>query len=145
MNLKSRVAEALQSLGSFLSQPTTIDCTDGGQRLRCELAVLDSLACSFERLELESAALATGGMDRLKQVAENLSRRLTYLLEPISPVETDQQQCVVQMRSNPPQKDEVGTSYYELLVQRGGRLSLRRWVKEAGQVRRTVAAHVTRE
>jgi hypothetical protein len=145
MNLKSRAAEALKSLGNHLPQPTTIDCSDGSQRLRCELLALDSLACSFERFELESPALAAANMDRLKSVAEALSRRLTYLLEPISPIEVDQQQCVVQLRSNPPQKDENGSSYYELLVQRGGRLSLSRWAKEPGQVRRTVPAHVTRE
>ena len=145
MNLKSRAAEALQTLGNYLPQPTTIDCSDGSQHLRCELLALDSLACSFERFEVEIAALAAANMDRLKSVAETLSRRLTYLLEPISPIETDQQQCVVQLRSNPPQKDENGSSYYELLVQRGGRLSLCRWAKEPGQVRRTVPAHVTRE
>jgi hypothetical protein len=83
--------------------------------------------------------------DQLKQVAENLSQRLTYLLEPISPIETDAQGCTVQMRSNPPQKDADRTSYYELLVSRSGTLSLCRWTREAKSVRQPVPAQVTRE
>ena len=122
-----------------------IDCQEAGQQLHCELIAHDTLACAFERFEVQSAGLATAEIDRLKSVAETLSRRLTYLLEPISPVEVDAGQCVVQLRSNPPQRDENGASYYELLVQRGGRLSLCRWLKEPGTVRRAVPAQVTRE
>jgi hypothetical protein len=94
---------------------------------------------------LHSEALASAGIDRLRAVSEDLSRRLTYLLEAISPIEVDAEQCVVQMRSNPPQRDEQGTSYYELLVRRSGELSLRRWTKTAGKVRQPLDAHVTRE
>ncbi len=60
-------------------------------------------------------------------------------------MEVDAEQCIVQLRSNPPQKDDDGTSYYELLVARGGRLSLCRWLKERGQPRRIIPAQVTRE
>jgi hypothetical protein len=49
------------------------------------------------------------------------------------------------MRSNPPQKDEHQTSYYELVVRRGGEIALCRYVKEPGEARRTVPACVTRE
>jgi hypothetical protein len=49
------------------------------------------------------------------------------------------------MRSSPPQRDDNGTRYYELLVRRGGELSLRRFEKQPGTVRQLVAAHVTRE
>ena len=48
------------------------------------------------------------------------------------------------MRSNPPKKDEQGTSYYELLVRREG-LSLCRWNKQTGDVRVQLPANVTRE
>jgi hypothetical protein len=49
------------------------------------------------------------------------------------------------MRSNPPQRDEDGRSYYELLVRRGGEIALARYRKENGAARRPVAAHLTRE
>ena len=39
------------------------------------------------------------------------------------------------MRSNPPQKDDDGRSYYELLVRRGGEIALVRYRKENGTAR----------
>ena len=89
--------------------------------------------------------MAAAPIDQLKKVADALSKRLTYLLEPISPIEVDADQCVVQLRSNPPQRDDNGTQYYELLVRRGGELSLRRYQKQSGGVRQGVPAQVTRE
>jgi hypothetical protein len=145
MTLQSQATATLNSLPFFTQGSHAIDCQEAGQQLHCELTAHDSLACAFQRFELESAPLATATIERLKQVAETLSRRLTYLLEPISPVEVDSGQCVVQLRSTPPQRNENGASYYELLVQRGGRLSLGRWLKEPGIARRALPAQVTRE
>jgi hypothetical protein len=51
----------------------------------------------------------------------------------------------VQLRSNPPQRNDDGSTYYELLVRRGGELSLSRYRKPAGQERQSVSAHLTRE
>ncbi len=78
-------------------------------------------------------------------MAENLSQRLTYLLEPVSPIETDAEGCTVQLRSNPPQKEADRTSYYELLVSRAGEMSLCRWTRAAKSTRDLVPAQITRE
>jgi hypothetical protein len=145
MTLQAQAQAALDSLPFFSTGPRAIDCQDGGERLHSELVAHEQLALAFERLEVVSAPLAEAPMDRLKIVAEDLSHRLTYLLEPISPVEVDAEQCIVQLRSNPPQRNENGASYYELLVQRGGRLSLCRWTKAVGSARQIVPAQVTRE
>ena len=51
-------------------------------------------------------------------------------MEPIRPIELDADACVVQLRSNPPQQDDDGRSYYELLVRRGGEIALARYRKE---------------
>ena len=53
--------------------------------------------------------------------------------------------CVVQLRSNPPQHDDDGRSYYELLVRRGGEIALTRYRKENGNARQQITATVTRE
>jgi hypothetical protein len=66
-------------------------------------------------------------------------------MEPISPIEIDAQACVVQMRSNPPQRDDDGRTYFELLVRRGGEISLCRFRKENGAGRKPITATVTRE
>jgi hypothetical protein len=125
--------------------PFRFDVEDNGQRLTCDFAVLDSLACALSHFELSTSALATKTPDDLKRLGEKLSARLTYLLEPINPIEFDAEQCVVQLRSNPPDRDEDRTSYYELVAKRGGSLSLCRYVKTPGNVRETVPMHLTRE
>ncbi len=145
MSLQSEAIAALNSLLIFTDRSESLDCQDAGQRLHCELVAHENLAVAFARFEVEAENLAVASLDRLKTIAEDLSHRLTYLLEPISPVEVDADQCIVQLRSNPPQRDDTGASYYELLVQRCGRLSLCRWTKESGAPRRQVPAQVTRE
>jgi len=145
MTLKSQLQTALANLAPFAQGSQSIAASEAGQRLQADVVALDALALSFDHFMLTSSPLATASLDQLKKVADNLSRRLTYLLEPISPIEVDADQCVVQLRSNPPQRDDNGTRYYELLVRRGGELSLRRYQKEPGGVRGTIPAHVTRE
>ncbi|MEX0710703.1 MAG: hypothetical protein WD278_00050 [Pirellulales bacterium] len=145
MSLEHEVRRSLEALAPFSLGSHTLAAAAGDQRLECDLTALDRLACEFTRFELASQRLSQAGIDELKRVSEALSKRLTYLLEPISPIEVDAQQCVVQLRSNPPARDEQATSYYELLVRRGGHLSLARWVKDAGNVRRPLPAQVTRQ
>ena len=89
--------------------------------------------------------LRTAPLAKLETIAASLAKRLTYLLEPISLLETDAESVSIQMRSNPPQVGDDGRSYYELLVRRGGEVTLRRYHKAAGQPRQVIAAHVTRE
>ena len=145
MSLVHEVQSALNRLPIPSHTPQTLTAEAAGQHLTLHLDGVDSLACGFVLLEFESQALASAGIEQLKQVAEKLEKRLTYLLEPISPIEHDAEHCVVQLRSNPPQRNEDRTSYYELLVSRGGRLSLARYAKQVGGVRQPVSSHVTRE
>jgi len=145
MSLQLEVKNILASWPHFQSGESVLAATADGQEVRCELTALDSMACAFQSLLLHSSALAGRSAEQLKGVAEKLSARLTYLLEPISPIEIDAQGCLVQMRSNPPQKGEDGTTYYELLVARSGELSLRRFNAAQRGQRTAIAAQVTRE
>lgn len=145
MTLKQQLGQSLDGLSLFSSGAQSVVLTEGQQELTCDLAALDTLACSFTRLVLRSPTLMNKSAAELKSIAETLAAKLTYLLEPISPIETDATGCTVQMRSNPPQKDADRTSYYELLVARAGELSLVRFSRAAGAAREIVPAHVTRE
>ncbi len=100
---------------------------------------------SFDQLRIATTELATADATELERLGKMLSARLTYLMEPIAPIEIDAAACVVQLRSNPPQRDDDGRSYYELLVRRGGEITLTRYRKENGGPRRRVAATLTRE
>jgi hypothetical protein len=143
MKLHAQFEQELTNLGSGGAATVTVDAHP--RRLTCELVERNSLAISFDRLRLETPELAGATVADLQRISTSLSGRLTYLMEPISPIEIDAAACVVQLRSNPPQKDDDGRSYYELLVRRGGEIALSRYRKENGNARRPIPATVTRE
>jgi len=145
MTLKDNLQQALAGMSLFSTGEQKIAISDGTQRLECQLVALDSLGCALTRLALHSDRVAAMSTAELQTLAAALSKKLTYLLEPISPIETDAHGCVVQMRSNPPQKESDRTSYYELLVSRSGELSLARFCRAAGRPREVIPAQVTRE
>jgi hypothetical protein len=145
MNLQDHAKLALTNLTLGAAFPQALSAEHEGQRLTCELVALESLACAFTHVSVSSDTLADAAPKRLKDLGELLSKRLSYLLEPISPIEVDAQQCIVQLRSNPPQQGDGQSSYYELLVKKGGEISLRRYTKLKGQPRQVSPAQVTRE
>lgn len=146
MSLVQAAQQAISGLNCPSQTSQTLVAADGDHRFSCELAELDSLGLGFQQFELTNNQLANADIIDLKRVAEDLSKRLTYLLEPIAPIEVDTDQCIVQMRSYPPQRDPGKTSYYELLVKRGGHLTLSRYSKDDTSGARTeVPAQVTRE
>ncbi len=113
-------------------------------RLLCDVISVDAIGCAFNRIALETDKFAGYSIDELKALSERLSAQINYLLEPISPIEIDAEGATVQMRSNPPQKDDDGTKYYELLAGREG-LALVRYSRPQGELRSRVPANVTRE
>jgi hypothetical protein len=134
-----------QELSNHAGGAGRLTAEDAPRLAVCEVVEHNSLAVSFERLQLRTTELAGAAMSDLQRISEALAARLTYLMEPISPIEIDAQECVVQMRSNPPQCDDDGHAYFELLVRRGGEISLRRYRKENNTGRQPIAATVTRE
>jgi len=113
--------------------------------LTCDLVERNTLAVSFNFLRLATAELASADAAKLERIGKALAAKLTYLMEPIAPIEIDADACIVQLRSSPPQRDDDGRSYYELIVRRGGEIVLHRYRKENGDARRSIAATVTRE
>lgn len=145
MTLSQRAESALAGLGNYSGSERTLDVAEADLRLRCDLTATDTLGCAFTQFEVHSSKLANASIDQLKKVSEALAARLTYLLEPIKLIEVDADQCVAQLRSSPPQREPEMTTYYELLVRRGGELSLCRWSKTRTSERQLVPAQVTRE
>jgi len=142
MTLQAQFEQELKNLGNGAK---ALCLTAEPQQLTCDVVQSDSLAVSFNSLRLATSQLAEATVAHLEGISKSLADRLTYLMEPISPIETDAEGCTVQLRSNPPQRDDDGRTYFELIVRRGGELSLCRFRKETGQARQPVAATVTRE
>jgi hypothetical protein len=145
MTLAERLEQAAEAATTGGSPPWTVSVAEGDLEVSLELTALESLACAFDRLDVRNRAWAGKPIGEIKRIAEDLSGRLTYLLESIRPIETDPEHCVVQLRSSPPRREEDKSSYYELIVERAGALSLRRYEKPSGEVRRQVPILLTRE
>lgn len=148
MTLKEAVNKNLATLPAFDSGERLLEAEAQPLRAACKLVALDGIGCAFLSVTVSHESEVAWDVARLKQAAGQLAARLTYLLEPISPIEVDAEGCTVQMRSSPPQKDDDGTSYYELLLTRAGALSLHRYRRTTGAAaaaRQPIEAHVTRE
>jgi hypothetical protein len=143
MNLQVKFSQELGKLGS--GGAATVAADSHPRRLTCDIVECNSLAVSFDRLQLATTELAAAGAADLERIGKTLAARLTYLMEPIAPIEIDSAACVVQLRSCPPQKDDDGRTYYELTVRRGGEIALVRFRKENNNARQQVTATVTRE
>jgi hypothetical protein len=143
MNLHQEFERELANIGTGSADALDVDVAP--RHLHCDIAERNSLAVSFNQLQLATPELANADAATLERIGKALSSKLTYLMEPISPIEFDAQGCVVQLRSAPPLRDDDGRAYYELLVHRGGEISLARYRKDNGGARRRIAATVTRE
>jgi hypothetical protein len=144
MNIQPDIERELQRIQAVSGRGLLqVDCQAG--RIEADLVAVDGIGCSFQTLGLSTSKLAYASLDELKSISQALTEKLTYLLEPIGLVEADADRCAVQLRSSPPKKDEEATSYYELMVRRGGDITLSRYSKKSGQLRQVIPAHVTRE
>jgi hypothetical protein len=143
MTLQNQFEQELQNSGG--GGPAMLAVHDSPRHLSCDIVERNSLAVSFNELRLATDELASADAATLERIGKALAGRLTYLMEPIAPIEIDAAACVVQLRSSPPQGDDDGRSYYELIVRQGGEISLARFRKENGRARRQIVATVTRE
>jgi hypothetical protein len=143
MKLHTEFERELASIGNGGAATLVIDAQP--RTLTCDIVERNALAVSFNCLQLSTAELASADAARLERIGKALAAKLTYLMEPIAPIEIDADACVVQLRSSPPQQDDDGRTYYELLVRKGGEIALLRYRKDNGDARRPIAATVTRE
>jgi hypothetical protein len=143
MNLHQEFERELANIGQGGAAAVAVDNLP--RHLTCDIVERNALAVSFKQLRLATAELASADTAKLERIGKALAARLTYLMEPICPIEIDAEACIVQLRSNPPHREDDGRSYYELLVRRGGEIALSRYHKENCGARHPMAATVTRE
>lgn len=137
MGLRDDVERELRSLhqaGGPL--PGTVQASDPqGIAIRIDVTAVDSMSCEFSELAVFVPSLQNSAFDKLQQWATDLSRRITYLLEHIGPLEFDPANGQVLIRSTPPQQLSSGTQYYEVVLSSAGSgtFVLRRFLSVAGQ------------
>lgn len=143
MNLHQELEQELANIGA--GGAAVVAAESSPRHLACDIAERNPLAVSLNQLRLTTTELASADTLKLERIGKALAARLTYLMEPICPIEIDAESWTVQLRSNPPHRDDDGRSYYELLVRRGGEIALTRYRKENCGARFPMPATVTRE
>jgi hypothetical protein len=145
MSLRQQLTNSLNQHYPLSGQSIELFAQDRGVEVLADLSGIEQMSVAIDKLTLSVAKLADASVAQLQTTTDELCKRVNYLLEPIRPYETDAEQCSVQLRSSPPQKDENGATYYEILVKKGGRITLSRFQKTRGNDRETIPAMVTRE
>lgn len=148
MSLPEQIAQSLPGLKGLASPiPKTVGWSvDGGPAVEIDFTAVDSLSSSFRELRVSAEELRAAPLPALRAWADGLCRRITYLLERIGPLEADQTENSVLVRSTPPAREPDRVSFYEMLVTGDGALRLRRYVREPSDGdRRQVDLCVTNE
>lgn len=135
MSLRPLLNQELQNLVGVRGGALVTLSGPGGMRLQIQFVAVDSMSCSFSELQLFVPALQQAAFDVLRNWADNLAQRITYLLEQIGPLEYDPAAGQVLIRSVRPDSLPDGSQYYEVVLssQSGGNFSLRRYRSTKGQ------------
>ena len=137
MSLSRNIADELQRLvGYSAADPTTVTLSGPDQvSVDVDLTNVDRMSCALREVRVNVPALVDADLDLLRQWAEALCRRVTYLLENIGPLELDEDAGRVLIRSTPPDKQADATTFYEIMLRShaDGNFSLRRYRSEQGR------------
>ena len=128
-------AELARLAAAATSGPATVEVRDAaGTAVRAELTAVESLGCAVSHVLVSAPKLASASAQTLKEWSDRLADRLTYLLESLSPLETDEENGRVLMRSTAPRSLPAGREYYEcmLAAESAGTVSFRRYRAESG-------------
>jgi hypothetical protein len=138
MLLHEQITQSLAGLKGLASDvPKTVGWSaGGGPTVEVDFTAVDSLGCAFRELRLAAEELKDIPFDRLRAWADELCKKVTYLLEHIGPLEADAEAQTVLIRSTPPTRQTDQTTFYEVVVQAPGRLNLRRYTRAAHQADR---------
>lgn len=148
MSLQEQISQSLPGLkGLAFPVPKTVGWSvDGGPTVEIDFTAVESLSCALRELRISADELKAAPLDALKAWADRLCHRVTYLLEQIGPVEADDQDNTVLVRSTPPAKETTRISFYEMLVKGQGTVSLRRFTRDSRDGdRRQVDIQITNE
>jgi len=131
MLLHEQITHSLAGLKGLDSDaPATVAWSiEGGLAIAVDFTVVDSLSCAFRELRVSADELKAAGFDALQAWADSLCKKVTYLLEHIGPLECDTGAQTVLIRSTPPSKQPEQITFYEMLVQAPGTVSLRRYAR----------------
>jgi hypothetical protein len=146
MSLSKKIAAALDENTKAYVLPCTVTVEDSPSRLTLNLTALDTVGLAFSTMEYANTSRTEWSSDALKQWGDRLSKKVTYLMEPLKVVEVHDQGGEVQMRSQSPTPRDQERAYYEMRLFRQGTLRMERFVyDDTTRQRRQVPCQLTRE
>jgi hypothetical protein len=146
MSLSKKIAAALDENTKAYVLPCTVTVEDSPNRLTLNLTALDTVGLAFSTMEFVNTSRTEWSSDALKEWGDRLSKRVTYLMEPLKVLEVHDQGGEVQIRSQSPTPREDQRGYYEMRLFRQGSLRMERFVyDETTRQRRQVPCQLTRE
>ena len=102
MSLSKKIAAALDENTKAYVLPCTVVVEASPNRLTLNLTALDTVGLAFSTMEYASTSKTEWSSDALKQWGDRLSKKVTYLMEPLKVLEVHDQEGEVQMRSQSP-------------------------------------------
>jgi hypothetical protein len=146
MSLSKKIAAALDENTKAYVLPCTVTVEDSPSRLTLNLTALDTVGLAFSTMEFANTSRTEWSADALKEWGARLSKRVTYLMEPLKVLEVHDQEGEVQMRSQSPTPRNLERAYYEMRLFRQGNLRMERIIfDETTRQRRQVPCQLTRE
>jgi len=147
MSLTDQLLAALTGMAGFSGPHVqTINVSEPADVvLELDVSSVDRLSCSFHELRLSVRAFRQTDAAALKKWADDICRRVTYLMEQLGALEIDPATGTAQVRSMPPNKQANETRYYEIFLQAPGTLTLRRYRSVPGSGRDQIDLQATHE
>jgi hypothetical protein len=153
MNIGQTIVEQLQNF--LLSEkdanlsPYIFNKSIDNYQIGINVIDFDKFTLLIQRIEFQSTktqASASLTADQLKGLADNLVKRLTYLMEHFQFVELDATHLKLQLRSRVPEQGENYLAFYEILLDAYGKFTLLRYKHDKNiESRSTVPFHMTKE
>lgn len=116
--------EKLANLTSSSKQTLVFTDPVSAASVKLEIDQLDSLACQLWDVEVVTGKTPALSLNDRTQL---ISQKITGLLEPIKTLEIDPLRGIAQLRSDPPAQKNKERLYYELLMEKTGRTTVRRY------------------
>lgn len=146
MTLGSTAIPVISEWGTFRDESRLLSLCAARACVRATLSAADEMSCSMSELSIVAKQDLALDSAALRDWGDRLATRIRYLLEAIDAVELDTMRGLLLLRSSPPDKRGAGTYYYEVLLERTGRLTLQRFrFDNARKERIPVALQLTKE
>lgn len=147
MSLITQLLQILQGMAGFAGPGVqTVSVTEPADvHLELDVVSAERFSCGFRELRLNVPPFTHTAPGQLKQWADEVCRRVTYLLEQLDTIEFDPQTGQAQIRSTRPDRQADHSRYYEILLQMPGQLSLCRYQIVPGMPREQIDIQATHE